>query len=449
MRNQHSLPPLSEIFYAITRDAADPPAAFETAAGGQQAVMPEDPVDPPSTDAAVGVATPVPSLTAAITLPSTTAVSEHPAPTSPLAPSVADSITPTANSVTPAPLSTVTATPIPNDHDLDDDNDEHDSTTTKGPKRLSMFSTIGIAFGALAFLSLLVFLLLDPRVSRGCRRQRVNSRGLGKRPISSWFPFPSSPSPPSVSRVSRKAVSNNSRRNLDLLETSERSGGSLLTYPYPRSKFSISSSEYSQMSASTTDTILAENTRANLSIPPTPTRPPRPPTADSPGIISCPTFLAAMESKYIDPAFDNGGVSPNTVSMTTLDMVIDESPLLPPNMFFTLTSPSFSSSSTLQPDTRINEEPIRPMDSPPGRLDLAMESSRHTRVQSAPGLMPGGAFDEGYPPLHLDPVARRVLMHRRSRSASGWAYRRPEREGGESGSDSEDSTYNGVFGQAL
>ncbi|KAF6741469.1 hypothetical protein DFP72DRAFT_751236, partial [Ephemerocybe angulata] len=323
------------------------------------------------------------------------------------------------------------------------------------PKKASVFPVIAIVVGSLAAISLCSFMVLDPRVSRGCRKQRIKSKGLGNRPISSWFPFPGQ----APSGVARKPVSGDESfysphtpRGLEL-EMSEN-GGSLAS-SYPRSKFSITSSDYSQVSrqsAGMDDAILIENTRANGSVPPI--RPPRPPTADSPATISDSVFFAAENQIYTDSAFIVGEQNDETSSMST---VVDTrnvriSPLLPPETFFTMTSISTSSTCTVglaaSPGATENTGGGNQSPRTGQREDLSGtllpgDESRHSRTHSAPIFM-GSPVDESYHPIYMDPVAKKVMQHRRSRSNSGWAYpRREERL------TSDDESYNGVLGEAL
>ncbi|KAF5314729.1 hypothetical protein D9611_007048 [Ephemerocybe angulata] len=376
------------------------------------------------------------------------------------------SLTPTESSTGAADPSAAATTASPSPLDSDSDNASGSSKS----KKASVFPVIAIVVGSLAAISLCIFMLLDPRVSRGCRRQRIKSKGIGNRPISSWFPFPGqSPG----SGVARKPVSGeesfcspHTPRGLEL-EMSEH-GGSLAS-SYPRSKFSITSSDYSQISRSAgmDDAILIENTRANESIPPI--RPPRPPMADSPATISDSVFFAAEYQIYTNKALIFGEQDDETSSMNT---VVDTrnvriSPLLPPETFFTMNSMSTSSTCTVglaaSPGDTVNagggNQSPRVTWVPADRLlttrpetgqrqDLSEtllpgDESRHSRTHSAPIFM-GNPVDESYHPIYMDPVAKKVMQHRRSRSNSGWAYpRREERLA------SDDESYNGVLGEAL
>ncbi|KAJ3543952.1 hypothetical protein NMY22_g2955 [Coprinellus aureogranulatus] len=366
-------------------------------------------------------------------------------------------------------------------------------------RRLGGLSIVGIVLGTLGGLTLLIFMLMDPRVSRTCRGQSANSKGierirsskgLGKRPISSWFPFPSSHHQHSSPRVSRKAVSGQ-RRGLDM-EARGNSEHTSLANSCPRSKFSITSSDYENMSRASTssaDTVLVENTRANESIPPI--RPPRPPTADSPATISDSVFFAPENQIYMEPVCP----SKEDVSKPKETGLPLGRPLIPPGTFFTKPSGSLSSTSTavaspaldaglgvlqqrrhgllgqfggsssgFASDSSSDSESRMPYNLSNGGLYSSLglfnfgsisdalstgEESRHSRRHSAP-LFTGNPVHDSYQPMYMDPVARKVLKHRRSRSNSGWAY--PRRKGTNGSflwsSDTEES-YHGAYGQAL
>lgn len=422
----YSLPPASEVFYAMTRGEDDPPAPFETATRADIDTNQFAPavVQGPPDDAEIPVPQPddadplpdsIPLILIPTFTPTSTLTSAQPA-SSRLVPSTTQQ--PSRTTSSPPPESTIIAPPLPV---------SKDGGRSSG-LRLSIFKVTGIVVGSLAAVSLCAFLLLNPRVSRGCRNQRVRSKGLGKRPISSWFPFPSS-SPPSTP-IQRKAVRPNTQRGLEL-EVSEHGMGGLS--PYPRSKFSVSSSDYSQMSrtsSSTTDTVLVENTRLNGSIPP-PTRPPRPPTADGPFTISDSVYFAPENQVYMESALGNSDDEGQAVEVRRSET---DSPLLPPSTFFTM--PSFESTiqetfKTRDPFWSVDDERLTPR-----------EESRHSRTHSAP-IFVGNPIDASYQPAYIDPVARRVMQHRRSRSNSGWAY--PKRDM----SIGEEDSYHGVFGRAL
>ncbi|TFK26618.1 hypothetical protein FA15DRAFT_654284 [Coprinopsis marcescibilis] len=339
------------------------------------------------------------------------------------------SLGPSASATTPPSPSPVTmskesspASIIP-DHDsfpkATDDAVFLDKQELENSHRISSFKIIGIVIGVLAGVTLLILFAVNPRVANAINRGRVKGKHIGSRPISSWFPFPAPVHAPPVRTRSRKPV----RYEDKYLEHHS-------SLASPRSKFSVTSSDYSDRSrdsSSSTDTILAKNTRANTSVPPI--RPPRPPTADSP-TISDDYYLPPENPEYLkrtSPFFDSPTLgrdisNPSCSSMT----IASQTPLLSPSLFFTMT-PS-SSSRMLLSESGLPD---------PQRPDL-----HHLRNHSAPVFQNTPALTGGLD--FIDPVAKRILKHRRSRSTSGWAYpRKPP------SSDESDGSYNGAIGKAL
>ncbi|KAH6917996.1 hypothetical protein BKA70DRAFT_1416021 [Coprinopsis sp. MPI-PUGE-AT-0042] len=266
---------------------------------------------------------------------------------------------------------------------------------------LAHFKTAAIVIAILAALASIVFLIIDPRVSSTCRRKRISSKAASRR-ISSWFPFPT----PAARLSPRKPVDYEKEGFGSFERPNTRA------MPSPRSKFSVTSSDYSQRhrvsNGSSADSILAENTRANGVT--TPVRPARPPTIDSPDSIPDDVYFASESRVYMDSPPNSTGTMPNSSGafFTTGAMRSPNRYALPS----TLMVPSID----------------------------ALEGSRHLRTHSAP-LFTGNPCPAPFVPWihHLDPVARRVLQHRRSRSTSGWAYpRKPQAR-----MDSDDETYEG------
>lgn len=385
------------------------------------------------------------------------------------------------------PSTTTTAPPLNTGSTSSNESPTVTEASERGrSKKLSSLPIVAIVLGTLGSVALLAFMLIDPRVSRACRSKRVKSKGLGNRPISSWFPFPI-PSPQSSSRpVSRKAVG--TRRGLEL-EAGGNSVHTSLATSCPRSKFSISSSDYSQQSrasTSTTDTVLVENTRANESIPPV--RPPRPPTVDSPATISDSVYFAPENQIYLEPSFALAGDTSMDQPTGSSTMMLLEvgltsgSPLLPPIGYFDRPSGSVSSTSTAvasatgvgggvsqqrQPGLAgigLNSGLESGSESRVSNNNAALhsslglfgstsdglstrEESRHSRTHSAP-IFTGNPVHDSFQPIYMDPVARKVLQHRRSRSNSGWAYPRKPGANGSFQWSSDEESYHGVIGEA-
>ncbi|EAU89538.2 hypothetical protein CC1G_02427 [Coprinopsis cinerea okayama7 len=327
-------------------------------------------------------------------------------------------------------------------------------------KRISYFKIVAIVIAAFALLALIIFFLVDPRTSRAFRHKRIEPKSSGSRPISSWFPFPTPPPPVRT----RKPVKYE-QQNFENMEKSSGNG----PLPPPRSKFSVSSSEYSQRSrdsGGSTDTLLAENTRANVFIPPIrldspPVRPPRPPTADSPATIPDAIYFTPENQAYMDPSFDPSDcpMARDRPESTRTNTTSSDSPLLPPSLFFTMEENNPSSPSIIRrplpsygsvSSAPINRSSSSQLLDPNGGRLLTDDTPFHReRVNSAPMFM-GNPFSDPDPQLLItDPVAIRVLQHRRSRSTSGWAYPKKKPDESYKPGVEEEESYRGVVGVAI
>ncbi|KAG2008752.1 hypothetical protein CC2G_014146 [Coprinopsis cinerea AmutBmut pab1-1] len=327
-------------------------------------------------------------------------------------------------------------------------------------KRISYFKIVAIVIAAFALLALIIFFLVDPRTSRAFRHKRIEPKSSGSRPISSWFPFPTPPPPVRT----RKPVKYE-QQNFENMEKSSGNG----PLPPPRSKFSVSSSEYSQRSrdsGGSTDTLLAENTRANVFIPPIrldspPVRPPRPPTADSPATIPDAIYFTPENQAYMDPSFDPSDfpMARDRPESTRTNTTSSDSPLLPPSLFFTMEENNPSSPSIIRRPLpsygSVSSAPVNGssssqlLDPNGGRLLTDDTPFHRERINSAPMFM-GNPFSDPDPQLLItDPVAIRVLQHRRSRSTSGWAYPKKKPDESYKPGVEEEESYRGVVGVAI
>lgn len=196
----------------------------------------------------------------------------------------------------------------------------------------------------------------------------------------------------------------------------------------PPSKFSMCSSEYSESprnSALSSNSAYVPTKSATVSFKPgpTPVRPPRPPTADSPALSES-VYLAnaCAEQPYVV-------VAPRPI--TEADMKTTPRRIMTPSEFFALHAPNVLaslSSSSKKHDTSISRKDN-------ATLSAGKRESFHMRTISAPLLGPAktlsctsnSEFDSDTDVAFQAPMIKRIARHRKSRSASGWAY--PDRPG--------------------
>ena len=260
--------------------------------------------------------------------------------------------------------------------------------------RLVIFGSV---VAGVVCLGLLLFLLLDPRMMRKLCGNKVDdnmhfpSKNFYGRPRPTWDVLPISSSnyvfkdePTEKLFFANKNPANEKQ---------------------PISKFSVCSSVYPPSSESTSESELdSETPRSQTS----PVRPPRPPTADSPA-LSDSVYLACADQPYII-------VAPQP--FTDIDRSLDDDSLaLPkgPKIFShdclnmnAIHSNGLNINSTLS-RTQRNPNPVQ-----------EFYDNRHSRTYSAPsfvGSMNGQNYNRSDPT-----VVQLTLKHRRSRSASGWAY---------------------------
>ena len=264
--------------------------------------------------------------------------------------------------------------------------------------RLVIFGSI---VAGVICLGLLLFVLLDPRMMRKLCGIKVNNdnmhfptKNFYGRPKPTWDVTP---------------ISSSNYVFKD--EPSEKpffANKNPVNEKQPISKFSVCSSVYPSSSESTSEFEQSQTL---------PVRPPRPPTADSPA-LSDSVYLACADQPYII-------VAPQP--FTEIDRSLDISPALLPtgpkifshdclNTYAAHPSNGLNINSTL-PRTQRNPTP-------------EFYDNRHSRTYSAPSFV-GSTNDQEFFNRSEPAVVQRMLKHRRSRSASGWAYpdRPPSKKG--------------------
>ena len=260
-------------------------------------------------------------------------------------------------------------------------------------QRLVIFGSV---IAGVVCLGLLLFLLLDPRAMRKLCGIKVDdnmhfpSKKFYGRPKPTW-----DVSPTSSSHYVFKD---------EPIEQLLFANKSPVDEKQPISKFSICSSVYSPSSQSTSESEHGSDMPRSQTLP---VRPPRPPTADSPA-LSDSVYLACADQPYII-------VAPQP--FTDIDHSLDNSPAIP-------TGPKIFSHNRLNTyaayPNGLNMNSTLPRTQPYQSPTLEFYDTRHSRTYSAPsfvGSMNDQIYDRSEPT-----VVQRMLKHRRSRSASGWAY---------------------------
>ena len=244
--------------------------------------------------------------------------------------------------------------------------------------RLVVFGSV---IAGVVCLGLVLFLLLDPRVMRKLYGFKVDDNSHFP-----WKKFHGRPKP-------AWAVSPISSANYVFMDSPTEkpffANKNLDNEKHPISKFSVCSSEYpASESDRDSDTPKGQTF---------PVRPPRPPTADSPA-LSDSVYLACAGQPYI--------IAPQPFS--DIDRSLDNQPAIPtgPKILSLDVYPNGSNMNATLPRTQPNLTP-------------ELCDTRHSRTHSAPSFV-GSMKDQV---IKSEPTAvQRMLKHRRSRSASGWAY---------------------------
>ena len=262
-------------------------------------------------------------------------------------------------------------------------------------RRLVIFGSV---IAGVVCLGLLLFLLLDPRMMRKLCGIKVDDNMHF--PTKSFYGRRKPTWGKDVSPISSSHY----------VFTDEPIGKSFfanknpVNEKQPISKFSICSSVYPLSSRSTSESEHdADTPRSKTS----PVRPPRPPTADSPA-LSDSVYLACADQPYII-------VAPQP--FTDTDRNLDNSPAIP-------TGPKIFSHDFLNmyaaPPSDLNMNSTIPRTQPNPNPTPEFYDTRHSRTYSAPSFirsMNDQIYNRSEPT-----VVQRMLKHRRSRSASGWAY---------------------------
>lgn len=256
--------------------------------------------------------------------------------------------------------------------------------------RLVIFGSV---LAGVVCLGLLLFLLLDPRMVRKLCGMKVDdnmhfpTKNFYGRPKPKWG------SPISSSHYVFKDEPTGKSFFANKNPVNEKQ---------PISKFSVCSSVYPPSSQSTSESEHGSDTPKNQ---PSPVRPPRPPTADSPA-LSDSVYLACADQPYII-------VAPQP--FTDIDRSLDNSPAIS-------TGPKIFSHDFMYAayPTGLNMNSTIPRTQPNPNPTPEFYDTRHSRTYSAPSFI-GSMNDQIYNRSNPT-VVQRMLKHRRSRSASGWAY---------------------------
>jgi hypothetical protein len=260
--------------------------------------------------------------------------------------------------------------------------------------RLVIFGSV---VAGVVCLGLLLFLLLDPRIMRklcGIKaddNMHFPTKNFYGRPKPTW----------DVSPISSSHYVFTDESTVKPFFANKNP----VNEKQPLSKFSICSSVYSPSSQSTSESEHGSDTPRSQTPP---VRPPRPPTADSPA-LSDSVYLACVDQPYII-------VAPQP--FTDIDRSLDNSPAIPtgPKIF----SHDYLNMYAAHPTFGLNINSTLPRTQPNPNPTLEFYDTRHSRTYSAPSFV-GSMNDQIY--NRSEPtVVQRMLKHRRSRSASGWAY---------------------------
>lgn len=303
------------------------------------------------------------------------------------------------------------------------------SNRTVGPTKRVLI--LGSVIGSILLFTLCLFFILDPAVTgrlfQLCRSRKRPAEKVkeNRQPISSedkWV---------TVAPVAN-AVPQESDKQIMQFDRKEEDSFAETAAPSPPSKFSMCSSEYSEpnrVSALSSNSVYTSTpNRPTVSfVPgPTPARPPRPPTADSPA-LSDSVYLACSNQPYVI-------VAPQTITEADLNSnVISKPPkrMLTPSEFFALHVPGILSGFGSSGSSSKKQERI--ISACDNRSSAATKrESFHSRTKSAPSLRnvkinrrgstSNAELEFSIEGPSQEGMTQRITKHRRSRSASGWAY---------------------------
>lgn len=379
----HHLAPVSQVFRVMT-------------VKGPKATSP--PVSPPpqttTTQVIQPVTTQVDQQTTQVDQQTTTQEDQQTtateAPSEPTVPSGGLVVLTSSDDVpaeTETPISEPSATPTPK--------------TPVSHHPLEKVAVLGGALGGIALIALLTFIIMHPCVSRLWRREQPPKRPKKVRTPSWMRVLPVSPVLP---EADEKGISGHSADLWGNQRMNQRAPD--IGPASPDSKYSSSSSRRSSSGSCYDVPVLASGAPYNSAAAPAspslaqykaaynkatsgaPPRPKRPPTEDGPGALSDAMILACANQPSAK-----------------------QSPLLSPKEFFTM--------------------PTSPSEQDAPALLVSSPSHDHTRAHSAPQKLVVRNASVNDRILHDDSVpsgiGRKMLEHRRSRSASGWAYpKRPQ-----------------------
>ncbi|KAH9478515.1 hypothetical protein JR316_0008970 [Psilocybe cubensis] len=324
---------------------------------------------------------------------------------------------PAIGSSTPVPTAASSTTSLPA------------SNRTASPTKRVVI--LGSVIGSILLFTLCLFFILDPaitgRLFQLCHSRRRSASRVkeNKDAVSSedkWVP---------VAPLTNAVPLQSDRQTTQCI----RNEGDLFTEtaaPSPPSKFSMCSSEYSEpnrisaLSSNSAYTSTPSRPTVSFVSGPTPTRPPRPPTADSPALTDS-VYLACSDQPYVI-------VAPQSLTEAELNSNAPSKPprrMLTPSEFFALHVPGILSgfgSSGGAPSKK--QERSSTCES---HLSSATKrESFHSRTKSAPllgnvtiserGSTSNTELEFSIEGVREESMIQRISKHRRSRSASGWAY---------------------------
>lgn len=286
------------------------------------------------------------------------------------------------------------------------------------PTQHKLFVVGGVIL-VLAVLTLTLYFLLDPRLwlKGGCYR-KPKSKKLKLCPTPAWMRIP----PPGERTCEKDRMIADEKIKEKIIK---------ITSQNTRSKFSITSTDYSDYSNSSRESTTPSSSSSVKKHADGPIRPPRPPTADSPA-LSDSVYYAKENQVYFGPSEISltYACDPDAIHVTDMDIQ-------------TMSAPRCSLYSTITQDGLLIPEPSSPVYHSPllspvefFMLPPSLEDVGHSRTQSAP--ITGQSINDNEQTTksaEASATLRSILkqttiafpkpvLHRRSRSASGWAYPR-------------------------
>jgi len=284
------------------------------------------------------------------------------------------------------------------------------SSTTRIITPSTRIIVIASVIGGILSIALCVFLFTNPTLRRklcgifACKKRKKSTNAKGV------FPSSNVDQPPSPDRTLTEKIPSATKHDEGPGETLDN----IAPPKNPASEFSVHSSEYTdtpRVSILASPGTSKPTTPVTFAPPPnSPPRPCRPPTEDSPA-LSDSVYLACSDQPYVI-----GAPRPfSEADMNNSSPATNRKRLLTPSQFFALHVPGLLANLSISKSSASDAARKRESQHSPTKNTLLSGSRTSKASPSAEDSTENDAALTG-------PVLHKAIKHRKSRSASGWAY---------------------------